>query len=123
MYVPGIRVDATLIMYTNDYSKFNKKIIGMVLAAGPMWILPSIKNNWGYFILTSLPGITIMGVENESENFSSPLFTFIISTYLGYGYTFGRINVQGLFKYDFINDAQVNFHSIGFSIGLSYIFY
>ena len=76
-------------------------------------------------MITSLPGIFVMGVEDElsTDKFSGVETTFSINSMFGYGYTMGHINLQSLFQYNFIYDAKVSFHSIGFSIGVSYIFF
>jgi len=64
-----------------------------------------------------------MEVQNTLGNgFQEVISSFTINSYFGYGYTFGRVNIQCLFKYDYIDDSKVAFHAIGASIGVSYIF-
>ena len=75
-----------------------------------------------YFILACLPGISILKAEDETDSFTSVINSFTINSYFGYGYTFDRVNLQCLFKYDYIDDSKVAFHAIGASIGVSFIF-
>lgn len=115
-WMPGVRIAGGYLYYEEDPAK----VIGFTTSGGPIWLFPFIRKDWGRIVLSGLPGITFLQIENSDENYEEESNTFSVHSILGYEYPIGRASLFIHGRYMFIYDEDVNLTSIGCELGINY---
>lgn len=112
-WLPDIRFEGGYLLYRKDPAK----VTGYTASGGPAWLFPCIKNKWGNFILSFLPGMSFLNIQNDTEKATSN--TFSLHSLLGYEYYIGNVSffLQG--RYFYISDVNVSLNSYGGCAGIS----
>ncbi|MCP4136640.1 MAG: hypothetical protein GY754_37060 [bacterium] len=111
-WMPGVRLDGGYI-----YSREEGKMIsGFLGSLGPVWALPSPKNDWGYFVFGTLAGMGYLSIENEIRKANS--LTFSGQAFFGFHYSLEYVTFFAHAKYLFIYDKDIAFHSLGGEFGI-----
>ncbi len=115
-WMPGIRLEAGYMLYEKDLTK----LAVTPLSAGPVWLLPFVKNRWGNVIVSLLFGVSLMKVTNDNTGYNSNTSTFTMQSIIGYEYSFGRTVVFIHARYMHIYDANISLNSFGGEFGVGY---
>ncbi len=100
------------------YEKGEAQLDKVNLSAGPEWFLPFIKNNWGSFVISALPGISYLKAAKYEKEASG--VTFTLCSIAGYETVIKGSTFFIQCRYLYITDKVVNLSGIGLGIGTSY---
>lgn len=115
--MPGLRLEGGYLFF--DKNDFN--VSGYNSALGLVWIMPSIRNKYGYFVLAALPGMSFLDIKNNKTDKTTKSNTFTGSALTGY-----RLPITDYFhlflhaRYIYIYDKDVKFHTIGAEFGFGF---
>jgi len=111
--IPWFRAEAGYMRYSKDDSS----LTGFTVGAGPLWIYPVSADFRHNLRFAFEPGLSSLNIENGDESAST--FTFTFHGMAGYDYSFDSVSLFVNFRYVYVYDRDVLFHSAGVSAGIS----
>lgn len=114
--MPGLRLEGGY-MY---FSKNSYKLSGFNSALGLIWVIPSIRNKTGYFIMAAMPGICFININNSEAGKTARSNTFTGTILTGYRLPIENFSVFLHARYMYLYDKNTQFHSIGMELGFGY---
>ncbi len=116
MIMPGLRLEGGYHLFT----KGNYDISGYNSALGLIWVMPSIRSKYGYFILAAMPGICYINIKNNKINETATSTTFTGTALTGYHLPLGSFQLLLHARYTYIYDKDVRFNTIGLEAGFGF---
>lgn len=117
-YIPWMRLEGGYSMYKKD----SCKVTGYNISAGPVLLFPVMYKFEIKLVLSILPGISFLNIENNSTDYKTGSNTFTLNSLAGVEIPYGRYGFIFIGRYTYIYDKDVSLNNLGISAGLSYSF-